>query len=60
MHKIIESANVINSSAVDNPCGDTSNMEDMGILSDGILRGIKVGESLLSKSYFQYFNVTHL
>ena len=49
MHKIIESANVLNSSAVDNPCGDTSNMEDMGILSGGILRGIKVGESLLSQ-----------
>ena len=49
MHKIIENANVLNSSAVDNPCGDTSNMEDMGILSGGILRGIKVGESLISQ-----------
>jgi len=46
MHKIIESANVLNSSAVGNPCGDTRNMEDMGILTDGILRGIKVGKSL--------------
>ena len=42
MHEIIQSANVLNSTAVSNPCGSASNMEDMGILSDGLLSGIKV------------------
>jgi beta-1,2-N-acetylglucosaminyltransferase len=41
MHKIIQNANVINATNVDFPCGDTSKIEDMGIVNDGILSGIK-------------------
>ena len=44
MHKIIQNANVINATNVDFPCGDTSKLEDMGIINDGILSGIKVNQ----------------
>ena len=42
MHKIIQNANVINATAVENPCGDPNKLEDMGIINEGILSGIKV------------------
>ena len=42
MHKIIQDANVINATAVDFPCGDPNKLEDLGIINEGILSGIKV------------------
>ena len=43
MHKMIRHAFVIDpKEVVKNPCGNSTNMEDMGILSDGILGEMKV------------------
>ena len=42
MHKMIRHAFVIDPKLVKNPCGNSTNMEDMGILSDGILGEMKV------------------
>ena len=42
MHKMIRHAFVIDPKVVKNPCGNSTNMEDMGILSDGILGEMKV------------------
>ena len=42
MHEMIKHANVLNSSAVVYPCGEKEKLEDQGIISGGLLSGIKV------------------
>ena len=51
MHKIVQDANVINATAVDFPCGDPNKLEDLGIINEGILSGIKVNIFYVQKQY---------